>query len=131
MEGKKKNGIVLKVTAVVLAILLVIGTAAGTSFLVGRRVQPASTAAVPTAYDLAVQNGYKGDLEQWLMSLVGETGAAGKNGASALGNMHIRDFSHKRVCTDAAVSVTSAALKTYLKHREGKRYACEFFCVFP
>ena len=35
-----------------------------------------------SAYELAVENGYQGTLEQWLASLVGEAGAPGKDGAN-------------------------------------------------
>ena len=34
-----------------------------------------------SAYELAVENGYTGTVEEWLASLVGEVGAAGQNGA--------------------------------------------------
>jgi len=34
-----------------------------------------------SAYELAVENGYTGTVEEWLISLVGEVGAAGQNGA--------------------------------------------------
>ncbi len=36
-----------------------------------------------SAYELAVENGYQGTLEEWLASLVGETGANGEDGKSA------------------------------------------------
>ena len=36
-----------------------------------------------SAYELAVENGYQGTLEEWLASLVGETGAQGADGKSA------------------------------------------------
>ena len=36
-----------------------------------------------SAYDLAVEKGYQGTLEDWLLSIVGETGMSGENGKSA------------------------------------------------
>ena len=36
-----------------------------------------------SAYELAVENGYQGTVEEWLASLVGETGANGEDGKSA------------------------------------------------
>ena len=36
-----------------------------------------------SAYELAVDHGYKGTVEEWLVSLVGEAGTAGGNGESA------------------------------------------------
>ena len=36
-----------------------------------------------SAYELAVENGYQGTMEEWLASLVGETGANGEDGKSA------------------------------------------------
>ena len=36
-----------------------------------------------SAYDVAVENGFQGTLEEWLASLKGETGASGTNGKSA------------------------------------------------
>lgn len=35
-----------------------------------------------SAYELAVENGYEGTIEEWLASLVGEVGATGKDGAN-------------------------------------------------
>ena len=80
-----KNSLLKKVLATIVAVILVVGISAGTSILVDKKSVPASTTIENglSAYDLAVQNGYKGDLEQWLMSLVGETGTAGSNGKSA------------------------------------------------
>ena len=40
-----------------------------------------------SAYDLAVENGYKGTLVEWLASLVGETGAAGADGYTPVKGM--------------------------------------------
>ena len=70
----------------IVAILLMVAIAFAAALIVHKtdRAVPASTqAGGMSAYDLAVQNGYTGDLEQWLMSLAGETGPEGKVGKSA------------------------------------------------
>lgn len=70
-----------KALMAVVAIVIAIGISIGSAVWVHNRGGvPTSSKSAVTAYDLAVQNGYNGDLETWLMSLVGETGAAGRNG---------------------------------------------------
>ena len=82
---KKKSA--AKVIRIIVVHLLMIAIAFAAAFIVHRTggTVPASTQMENglSAYDLAVQNGYTGDLEQWLMSLAGETGPEGKVGKSA------------------------------------------------
>ena len=61
----------------IVAILLMVAIAFAAALIVHKtdRAVPASAQTGGlSAYELAVQNGYTGDLEQWLMSLAGETG---------------------------------------------------------
>ena len=65
----------------IVAILLMVAIAFAAALIVHKtdRAVPASAQTGGlSAYELAVQNGYTGDLEQWLMSLAGETGPEGK-----------------------------------------------------
>ena len=84
VTAKKKTGV--KAVKVIVALLLMVAIAFAAALIVhdSDRAVPAFTLSDGlSAYDLAVQNGYTGDLEQWLMSLAGETGPEGKVGKSA------------------------------------------------
>ncbi len=74
-EKKNGHGILKTVIAVVIALLLMFGISTGVSkFLIKKAVVPAST--VPnglSAYELAVQNGFDGSLQDWLKSLNGKS----------------------------------------------------------
>ena len=81
MEEKMKNSVWKKVLCTVLAVVLAAGVSAGTSTVVtNQRAKSVCGTHAKSAYDLAVDNGYDGTMEQWLASLVGE---AGENGKSA------------------------------------------------
>lgn len=81
MEEKMKNSVWKKVLCTVLAVVLAAGVSAGTATVVtNQRAKSVSGTHAKSAYDLAVDNGYDGTMEQWLASLVGE---AGENGKSA------------------------------------------------
>ena len=76
-----KNSVWKKVLCTVLAVVLAAGVSAGTATVVtNQRAKSVSGTHAKSAYDLAVDNGYDGTMEQWLASLVGE---AGENGKSA------------------------------------------------
>ena len=68
----------------ILAILISVPMLFGTVFLSSCSEEAAAptseSASAKSAYDLAVENGYEGTVEDWLASLVGE---AGENGKSA------------------------------------------------
>lgn len=73
-----KNSVWKKVLCTVLAVVLVAGVSAGTATVItNQRAKSVSGTQAKSAYDLAVDNGYDGTMEQWLASLVGE---AGENG---------------------------------------------------
>lgn len=66
-----------KALKIIVAIVLMIAIAFAAALIIhktDRSVPASAQAGSLSAYDLAVQNGYTGDLEQWLMSLAGETG---------------------------------------------------------
>ena len=68
-----------KVVCYVVSFVLVIGMSAGTSFLVAKKqTGVVSAPQAKSAYELAVESGYNGTIEEWLASLVGETGENGK-----------------------------------------------------
>ena len=77
----------MKMIALALAVLLILSMFAGCAKQ--GPVGPQGPAGVDgkngadgkSAYELAVENGYTGTLEQWLASLIGANGAAGQNGA--------------------------------------------------
>lgn len=76
-----KNSVWKKVLCTVLAVVITAGVSAGTATVVtNQRAKSVSGTHAKSAYDLAVDNGYDGTMEQWLASLVGE---AGENGKSA------------------------------------------------
>ena len=64
-----------KIIAIVVAVVLVIGLAAGTAIIVDKLVEPASTTIKNglSAYELAVQYGYEGTVQEWLDSLNGKS----------------------------------------------------------
>ena len=57
-----------KIIAIVVAVVLVIGLAAGTAIIVSKQVEPASTTIENglSAYELAVQYGHEGTTQEWL-----------------------------------------------------------------
>lgn len=88
-QTKPKHGkrIAMKTLHIVILILLITAISVVAALLVHNRNSSMPTSATTgglSAYDLAVENGYSGDLEQWLMSLAGETGPEGKVGKSAM-----------------------------------------------
>ena len=64
-----------KALAIILVIALVIGVAACTTILVDKKSVPAMTTVENglSAYELAVQYGFGGTVEQWLDSLKGQS----------------------------------------------------------
>ena len=74
----------LKAMALVLSMLLMLSmfAACGTQGEQGPKGEPGINGTDGTdgksAYELAVENGYTGTVEEWLASLVGEVGAAGR-----------------------------------------------------
>ena len=64
-----------KVLAIIVAIVLVIGISAGTAILVDKKSVPAMTTVENglSAYELAVQYGYEGTVQEWLESLNGKS----------------------------------------------------------
>ena len=87
-QTKPKHGkrIAIKSLHVVILILLITAISVVVALIVHNRGSSVPASTKPgglSAYDLAVENGYTGDLEQWLMSLAGETGPEGKVGKSA------------------------------------------------
>ncbi len=64
-----------KIIAVVVAVILVIGISVGTTLLVDENAIPVSTTIENglSAYELAVQYGYEGTIEEWLTSLEGKS----------------------------------------------------------
>ena len=64
-----------KIIAVVVAVILVIGISVGTTLLVDKNAVPASTTIENglSAYELAVQYGYEGTVQEWLTSLEGKS----------------------------------------------------------
>ena len=64
-----------KMIAIVAAVILVIGISAGTTMLVGKKEVPVSTKVENglSAYELAVQFGYEGTVQEWLESLEGKS----------------------------------------------------------
>ncbi len=69
-----------RLTAVVITVMMLFGTAFLTSC--GEKdVKPTSGSSNgKSAYDLAVENGYKGTVKEWLASLAGENGEVGEKG---------------------------------------------------
>lgn len=75
-----KNSVWKKVLCTVLAVVLVAGVSAGTATVItNQRAKSVSGTQAKSAYDLAVDNGYDGTMEQWLASLIGKNGADGKS----------------------------------------------------
>ena len=70
-----KKKIWKKVLAIIVAIVLVIGISAGTAILVDKKSVPAMTTVENglSAYELAVQYGYEGTVQEWLNSLNGKS----------------------------------------------------------
>ena len=70
-----QTGIIKRIIAIVVAILLVIGISAGTTLLLKETDIPASTTIKDglSAYELAVQYGYEGTLSEWIESLNGKS----------------------------------------------------------
>jgi len=64
-----------KIIEVVVAVILVIGISAGTTLLVDKNAIPVSTKIENglSAYELAVQYGYEGTVQEWLTSLEGKS----------------------------------------------------------
>ena len=64
-----------KTLAIIIAIVLVIGISAGTAILVDKKNVPAMTTVENglSAYELAVQYGYEGTVQEWLDSLNGKS----------------------------------------------------------
>ena len=64
-----------KIVAIVAAVILVIGISAGTTLLVGKKDVPVATKVEDglSAYELAVQFGYEGTVQEWLESLEGKS----------------------------------------------------------
>jgi len=64
-----------KIVAIVVAVILVIGISAGTTLLVGKKDVPVATKVEDglSAYELAVQFGYEGTVQEWLESLEGKS----------------------------------------------------------
>ena len=64
-----------KIIAIVAAVILVIGISAGTTLLVGKKDVPVATKVEDglSAYELAVQFGYEGTVQEWLESLEGKS----------------------------------------------------------
>lgn len=73
---KRRNTAIIT-AEIVLLIMLVIA-----AFFLGRNTAMKKGDG-KSAYDLAVESGYNGTVEQWLASLAGETGANGVDGANA------------------------------------------------
>ncbi len=80
MEIEKKTRNVKGTVGRIIAIILVAAMAA---WLVSSCNKPENGANGLSAYEVAVKNGYKGTVEQWLASLVGEAGEKGQVGKSA------------------------------------------------
>ncbi|MBQ2780542.1 MAG: hypothetical protein IJF42_03175, partial [Clostridia bacterium] len=71
-----KTKVIKKIIAVVVAVVLVIGTSFGAAIFVHRRdAVPASTTITNglSAYELAVKYGYEGTVQEWLESLNGKS----------------------------------------------------------
>ncbi len=70
-----KNVMLKKVIVIVVSIILIIGIAAGTSILTNKKSVPAMTTVENglSAYELAVQYGYEGTVQEWLDSLNGKS----------------------------------------------------------
>ena len=64
-----------KVALAAAGLLLVVGISAGTVMLLNREAVPASTTVKNglSAYELAIQYGYEGTVEEWLDSLEGKS----------------------------------------------------------
>ena len=71
----------LKVLALIVSMLLTIALFAGCYLPTLEDLQGPAGADGKSAYELAVENGYTGTLEEWLAALVGEAGSPGQNGA--------------------------------------------------
>jgi len=64
-----------KIVAIVVAVILVIGISAGTTLLVGKKDVPVDIKVEDglSAYELAVQFGYEGTVQEWIESLEGKS----------------------------------------------------------
>lgn len=70
-----KNSLFKKVLATIIAFVLVVGISFGTSILTNKDSVPASTTIENglSAYELAVQYGYEGTVQEWIESLNGKS----------------------------------------------------------
>ena len=70
-----KSNVLKKTLATILALVMGIGISAGTAILVDKKSVPAMTTVENglSAYELAVQYGYEGTVQEWLESLNGKS----------------------------------------------------------
>ena len=99
-----------KIALVVVALLLVIGVSIGTILLMDKTAVPASTTIENglSAYELAVQYGYEGTVQEWLESLNGKSAyeIAVENGYP--GTQDEWGAAINAAATQSAVSITTA-----------------------
>lgn len=77
-KTKSKKGVIFKAIVIILVLLLSAGVSLGVSMYYNKPLEnsiPAMSTVKdgPSAYELAVLNGYEGDLQQWLNSLSGKS----------------------------------------------------------
>jgi len=105
-----KNSLFKKVLAVIVAVVLVVGISAGTTVLLDKKSVPASTTIENglSAYELAVQYGYEGTVQEWLESLNGKSAyeIAVENGYS--GTQDEWGAAINAAATQSAASITTA-----------------------
>lgn len=69
-----------RIVSILLAAVMALGTVFLSSCGSDKTVDLSASKDGKSAYDLAVENGYKGTVQEWLASLAGENGAAGEKG---------------------------------------------------
>ena len=72
---KQRKHYLLKTAAVIILILSIIAASCAISYFINKRRIPVSTTVKNglSAYELAVENGYNGTVQEWLNSLSGKS----------------------------------------------------------
>ena len=69
-----------KIISAVLVVVISVVASLGANVIYNNAIVPVSSNQQGlTAYDIAVQNGFDGTVEEWLKSLAGQTGSDGKS----------------------------------------------------
>ena len=83
----------MKKTRIVLLVLFLISVLAFTACAGEPGPQGAMGPDGKSAYDIAVEQGFKGSVQEWLVSLMGESGEQGEQGITGVGIKEIEKTS--------------------------------------